>query len=321
MAASDLESEAKEAFDDDTFKLIAEFYTEAIDDGPATANLYAGRAEVHIKLGNYTEAVADANQAIELDPTVHEAYYWKGAACMKLEEYQTAKAALKLGSSYASGDPRFTRRLKECEERIAEEANQAPVKNVEAPVAATVEDKENVANMENTQPVVEPPSKPKYRHDFYNSSTEVVLTIFAKGVPADCVVVDFGKQMLSVSIEVPGEEPYHFQPRLFSKIIPEKCKYLVLSTKVEIHLAKAEQVTWTTLDYSGRPKALPQKISTPAETAPRPSYPSSKSKKDWDKLEAEVKKEEKDEKFDGDAALNNSSVTSTRMLMKICGGP
>lgn len=54
MAASDLESEAKEAFDDDTFKLIAEFYTEAIDDGPATANLYAGRAEVHIKLGNYT---------------------------------------------------------------------------------------------------------------------------------------------------------------------------------------------------------------------------------------------------------------------------
>lgn len=28
-----------------------------------------------------------------------------------------------------------------------------------------------------------------------------------------------------------------------------------------------------------------------AESAQRPSYPSSKSKKDWDKLEAEVKKE------------------------------
>lgn len=75
-------------------------------------------------------------------------------------------------------------------------------------------------------------------------------------------------------------------------------------------------------------------ICCAAETAPRPSYPSSKSKKDWDKLEAEVKKEvwsrypiiyqfccycfsfsnmtgcmiriyqEKDEKLDGDAALN-----------------
>ncbi|ONM40092.1 SGT1 disease resistance protein homolog1 [Zea mays] len=209
------------------------------------------------------EAVADANKAIELDPMMHKAYYRKGAACIKLEEYQTAKAALELGSSYASGDSRFARLLKECDERIAEESSQAPVKNVEATVAATIEDKEDFTNMENTPPVIEPPSKPKYRHDYYNSATEVVLTIFAKGVPADSVVIDFGEQMLSVSIEVPGEEPYHFQPRLFSKIIPEKCKYQVLSTKVEIRLAKAEQVTWTTLDYSGRPKTVPQKISTP----------------------------------------------------------
>ncbi|KAF5442179.1 hypothetical protein F2P56_034866 [Juglans regia] len=36
----------------------------------------------------------------------------------------------------------------------------------------------------------------------------------------------------------------------------------------------------------------------------RPTYPSSKPKKDWDKIEADVKKEEKDEKLDGDAALN-----------------
>lgn len=173
-----------------------------------------------------------------------------------------------------------------------------------ATVATSIEDKEDGVNLENTQPMVEVPSKPKYRHDYYNSPTEVVLTIFAKGVPADSVVVDFGEQLLSVSIEVPGEEPYHFQPRLFSKIIPEKCKCIVLSTKVEIRLAKAEQVTWTSLDYDGKPKALPQKINTPAEAAQRPSYPSSKSKKDWDKLEAEVKKEEKEEKLDGDAALN-----------------
>jgi suppressor of G2 allele of SKP1 len=45
----------------------------------------------------------------------------------------------------------------------AEEASQAPVKNVEPSATATVDDKEDVANMENTQPVVEPPSKPKYR--------------------------------------------------------------------------------------------------------------------------------------------------------------
>ncbi len=41
------------------------------------------------------------------------------AACIRLEEYQTAKAALELGYSFASGDSRFTRLMKECDERIA----------------------------------------------------------------------------------------------------------------------------------------------------------------------------------------------------------
>nr|AAF18438.1 Sgt1 [Oryza sativa] len=306
-AASDLESKAKAAFVDDDFELAAELYTQAIEASPATAELYADRAQAHIKLGNYTEAVADANKAIELDPSMHKAYLRKGAACIRLEEYQTAKAALELGYSFASGDSRFTRLMKECDERIAEELTEVPVKKAEdgaaAPsVASFVEEKDDAANMDNTPPMVE--VKPKYRHDFYNSATEVVLTIFAKGVPAENVVVDFGEQMLSVSIEVPGEEPYHFQPRLFSKIIPEKSRYQVLSTKVEIRLAKAEQITWTSLDYDKKPKAVPQKIIPPAESAQRPSYPSSKSKKDWDKLEAEVKKEEKEEKLEGDAALN-----------------
>ncbi|KAG1335113.1 putative Chaperone binding protein [Cocos nucifera] len=59
-------------------------------------------------------------------------------------------------------------------------------------------------------------------HDYYNSSTEVVLTIFAKGIPANNVSVDFGEQMLSVIIDIPGEETYHFQPRLFGKEKEEK---------------------------------------------------------------------------------------------------
>ncbi len=42
----------------------------------------------------------------------------------------------------------------------------------------------------------------------------------------------------------------------------------------------------------------------PVQSVP-PSYPSSSKKaKDWDKLEVEIKNEEKDEKLEGDAALN-----------------
>lgn len=46
-------------------------------------------------------------------------------------------------------------------------------------------------------------------------------------------------------------------------------------------------------------------VSGTVSGSQRPSYPSSKPKRvDWDKLEAQVKKEEKEEKLDGDAALN-----------------
>lgn len=40
-------------------------------------------------------------------------------ACIKLEEYQTAKTALENGASLAPGDSRFTKLIKECDQRIA----------------------------------------------------------------------------------------------------------------------------------------------------------------------------------------------------------
>jgi len=40
-------------------------------------------------------------------------------ACIKLEEYQTAKAALEMGASLAPGDSKFTDLIKDCDELIA----------------------------------------------------------------------------------------------------------------------------------------------------------------------------------------------------------
>jgi len=305
--ASDLERKAKEAFVDDDFELAVELYTQAIELDPSSAILYADRAQAYIKLDSFTEAVADANKAIQLDPSMPKAYFRKGTACMKLEEYQTAKAALEAGAQLVPGDTRFTKLIKECDDRIAEETIEMPRPTRPTTVAihtVTISSSSN-SNVSESQTSNHnsTPSKPRFRHDYYNSMTEVVLTIFAKGIPKENVSVDFGEQILSVVVNVPGEEPYHYQPRLFAKIVPEKCRFTVLSTKIEIRLFKAEAITWTSLEYSDK-KTVPLKINTPASSAQRPTYPSSKSKVDWDKLEAEVKKEEKDEKLDGDAALN-----------------
>ncbi|KAM7504816.1 hypothetical protein LguiB_003720 [Lonicera macranthoides] len=353
--ASDLETRAKEAFIDDHFELAVELYSQAISINPNNAELFADRAQANVKLNSFTEAVADANRAIELDPKMFKAYLRKGMACIKLEEYQTAKAALEKGASLAPGDSRFTNLIKECDEGIAEEIGELQKlsldktsSNVVIPDSQLLD--KPAVTLEGTQPVNNLPDqvtvsgpKPNYRHGFYQKPEEVVVTIFAKGVPAKSVSVDFGEQILSVTIDVPGQDAYTFQPRLFGKIVPAKCKYEVLSTKVEIRLAKAEAIHWACLEFS-KDNIVPQKINIPsgpnedqrkpkminmicyeAQTRVRvsypvpvreslslhstgnqkPAYPSSKPKTvDWDKLEAQVKKEEKEEKLDGDEALN-----------------
>ncbi|KAK6925886.1 Tetratricopeptide repeat [Dillenia turbinata] len=315
--ASDFETRAKEAFIDDHFELAVDFYSQAINFSPKNAELFADRAQANLKLNNFTEAVADANRAIELDPAMAKTYLRKGLACIKLEEYETAKAALETGASLAPGDSRFTKMIEECEDRIAEESGapsevpeKAPMSTVSSPGVKSLD--ETVIPANDVKPMNDmnqvkfaQSAKPRYRHEYYQKPDEVVVTIFAKGVRGKCVTVDFGEQILSVSIDVPGEDTYHFQPRLFGKIVPAKCRYDVLSTKVEIRLAKADAIFWTSLEFI-RENTVLQKISVPSGAgSQRPTYPSSKPRRvDWDKLEAEVKKEEKDEKLDGDAALN-----------------
>lgn len=79
--------------------------------------------------------------------------------------------------------------------------------------------------------------------------------------------------------------------------------------QVELRLRKCEVLHWETLEHkSDAPKLkLPQSVasSSASQTDVLHKYPSSSHyTRDWDKLVAEVKQEEKDEKPEGDAALN-----------------
>ncbi|XP_076933408.1 protein SGT1 homolog, partial [Bidens hawaiensis] len=247
------------------------------------------------------KAVSDANKAIELDRSNAKAYLRKGTACFHLEEYQTAKAAFEAGASLVPEDKRFSDWINKCDKCIAEENGELSAPSLVATSAEVVAKTD--AAPKDTEPVTKiAPAKPKYRHEFYQKPEEVVVTIFAKGIPAESVTVNFGEQILSVTIKVPGEEACVFQPRLFGKIVPANCKYVILSTKIEIRLAKVEPIHWTSLEFNNN--VLVARSSTVSSGNKRPTYPSSKPTKDWDKLEAQVKKEEKDEKLDGDAALN-----------------
>lgn len=104
---------------------------------------------VHISFHSLAEAVSDANKAIQLSPSLSKAYLRKGYAvhslldrallnsyylvvllmklnrciyrfaCIKLEEYHTAKVALEKGASFAPNESRFTNLIQECDRYIA----------------------------------------------------------------------------------------------------------------------------------------------------------------------------------------------------------
>ncbi|WZZ14538.1 hypothetical protein YC2023_107627 [Brassica napus] len=185
--ASELAEKAKEAFLEDDFDVAVDLYSKAIDLDPNCAAFFADRAQANIKILNFTaEAVADANKAIELEPTLAKAYLRKGTACMKLEEYSTAKAALEKGASVAPNESKFNKMIDECNLHIAE----MPSSSTTPPLATAAD----------SPPVPSPaaPAKPMFRHEFYQKPEEVVVTVFAKGIPKQNVNVEFGDQIVSI---------------------------------------------------------------------------------------------------------------------------
>nr|XP_020195033.1 protein SGT1 homolog [Aegilops tauschii subsp. strangulata] len=93
-------------------------FTEAIHDGPPTAALYAERAQALIRAGNFAAAAADATRAADLDPTMHRAYLRKARACINLERYGSARAAVLAGAAVAPGDLRFAELMEELDAKV-----------------------------------------------------------------------------------------------------------------------------------------------------------------------------------------------------------
>ncbi|KAG6555816.1 hypothetical protein Mapa_002456 [Marchantia paleacea] len=318
--AEELGRKADKAFVDEEYETSVQLYSDAIQLNPCDAVLFASRAQAYLKLELYTDAIADTNKAIDLNPDLTRAYFRKGVACFSLEEYQTAKAAFEAGLQVDPNNSQLKSKIRECEAKlIASGDQQSGLESLKSlsenptPMETVKEGDVEATPMETANGVEDsaspdgdltplPPAPPRYRYEFYQTSNAVVVTVFAKNIQLEQLSVDFGEQVLSLVIKVPDGEPYVLQKRLFGKIKPTECKFSRLSTKVEVRLVKAEPVQWKKLEYDPKLAELPAPKATPESSRRYPS--STKKTKDWDKLEAEVKKQEKDEKLEGDAALN-----------------
>jgi len=155
------------------------------------------------------------------------------------------------------------------------------------------------------QPVVNPPKK--INHTWYQSGSTVYVVVPIRNVQRDQVHVESTENTLSITIKLPSSSSeYSLELDLAYPINSSRTAFQVNTANVEIRLYKVDAIQWTSLDAQHKPNAPPIIMNqAPAAQSAAPSYPSSSKKpKDWNKIEVEIKNEEKEEKPEGDEALN-----------------
>ena len=114
------------------------------------------------------------------------------------------------------------------------------------------------------------------RHDFYQTPTSVIVSLFGKGASKEASMVSFthwevrgicpphraAEQVwqLTYELHLPGSRRSSGIIYLYGPVDPSRCTYKVLSTKVEITLVKADERSWPALEASqeGVQLALPR---------------------------------------------------------------
>jgi suppressor of G2 allele of SKP1 len=195
-------------------------------------------------------------------------------------------------------------------EPVAESSNVSATEPVAE--AATNSTTETVAEDETKPaPVVRTlPTGPKTRYEWYQTETHVVVSILVKNVKKEDLNVDTQERNLSCTIRLPGvgSADYSLELDLAHPVVPDQCLVKILSTRVEIKLKKCEGIRWDKLESDGMESSNIKHFSTAPVSGDARVYPSSHcmggKTTDWDRLVSEIKEAEKDEKEEGDAALN-----------------
>ncbi|KAK7203068.1 HSP20-like chaperone [Myxozyma melibiosi] len=82
------------------------------------------------------------------------------------------------------------------------------------------------------------------RTDFYQTPSTVIVSIFAKQCEESKSTIEFYEEKLVLDLLHLGTKRFKTEFQLFGPIVPEKSKYKVMGTKVELTLAKGNGLSW-----------------------------------------------------------------------------
>uniref|UniRef100_A0A8C8JYI9 Suppressor of G2 allele of SKP1 n=1 Tax=Oncorhynchus tshawytscha TaxID=74940 RepID=A0A8C8JYI9_ONCTS len=138
------------------------------------------------------------------------------------------------------------------------------------------------------------------RHDWYQTDSQVIITIMVKNAPKDGVIVNFDNRQLSAVVKLPSGEDFSLNMKLLHSIVPQHSTFKVLSTKVEVKMQKTEWIRWEKLEGEGQEPNVKHFIPS--------QFLSVTHTRNWDKVVGDISEEEKLEGHAVKRAMNKSFV-------------
>lgn len=343
------------ALEKSDFALAITHYTKAIATNPTAVDYYIKRSTAYTRLSpaDHAAALKDAELAVVLAhkrgkrELLWQSQLRRAIALFGLGRWGDAKACFKWVEKLNKDEKSLTiwfvkvegklKGLAEDDERGTTTLTEIP--EVDSPKEEVKKGKEPEQVWKNddgkaTTSPASTDSKPKpegvktpagkIRHEWYQTTDHVVVTLFAKGVPKDKATIDIQPKSLSISFPMPNSSEFEFSlDPLYSSIEPSASSAKIMSTKAEFTLKKSTAgEKWHSLEGSERTKPSEpsdNKTDSPSSAAIKtavlgsqpplpssvPAYPTSSKSgpKNWDKLASELtKKPTKKKKRDATTA-------------------